>query len=187
MKFKRLITLLMAVVLSLSLSVPCFASENNDIVFTTIPLDQIPDHVIPLEFDSEEEARAYILAATNQENNSNSYENSSISPRATNGTATVDTYSVGAFSGTIALKVNYGTSGDNHTGYIKYVEAFTTYTGWTLGFEWKEARNGASITSSGKDVYAYSEGVLEWYIILEGIGKYYSQDISLSGYAYLIH
>ena len=88
---------------------------------------------------------------------------------------------------TISLYVEYTTSGPNNTGSITYQKAFTTCTGFTLGWNWKEKTIRSEITSDGKDIYASVNGTVNYYILIETdqleVG---SSEVNLSGYCYAI-
>jgi hypothetical protein len=88
--------------------------------------------------------------------------------------------------GSVNLRVAYGTSGDSHTGYVTYNDTYTTFTGFTLGFEWNESTCNSYVTSSGKDIFAYTSGTLDYYLFFDGFISLYSAPVSLSGYAYAI-
>ena len=78
-----------------------------------------------------------------------------IAPMATHEDVIVDQRKV-SFAGSINLGVAYSTSGDSNTGYITYHNAYTTFTGFTLGFDWVEQYCNSQVTSSGKDIYAHA-------------------------------
>lgn len=108
-----------------------------------------------------------------------------ISTRSTNGDILVDTkYLLGDG---IHLSVAYNTSGDNNTGYITYQNAYTTFSEFTVGFDWDESTCYSQVCSSGKDVYTYSSGVLKYYLMINGFINYYNDPVQLSGHASVVH
>lgn len=108
-----------------------------------------------------------------------------ITPMSTNYDVIVASRNVAIF-GKINLRVAYATSGSSHTGIITYQKAYTTFTGFTFGFGWDERICYSYVTASGKDIYAYTSGTLDYYILVEGFIKYYSVPVTLSGYAYAV-
>jgi len=137
---------------------------------------EIPSNVTPVSFKSDEEAVAYLNQVFN---NINVQTNFDILTRATNGNTTVATTKVS--TGTISLKLRYTTSGNGNTGTITSLDPYTTFTGFTLGFGWTENSIGATITSSRKDVYVYTDGTIDYYLLIDGLLKLYSRPISMSG------
>lgn len=101
--------------------------------------------------------------------------------RATDGNATVATQRLGVLGGSISLKLRYGTSGNGNTGTITYVDPYTTTSGITYSFVWREDNIGANIRSNGKDVYAYADGVIEAYLLVDGFLKLTETPVNLSG------
>ena len=172
------------------------ASEQKQLIdnINLIPISEndLPDGVIPMEFDSEEEAKLFILKIKNELDKSerhSSVEIPLINPllRITQGTATVAQQFISAGLAVISLKINYTTSGNNNTGRITSVSPYTDFTGFTLGFGWTQSDVGYQITPSEKDVYVWGNGVLDYYILIEGGIRIYSENRSLSGMAYLVH
>lgn len=64
---------------------------------------------------------------------------------------------------------------------------YTKMTGFTLGFEWIEIDSDSDIRSDGRDIYAWAEGELEYYLLIDGLIKVYTQDIELDGYLTIFH
>jgi hypothetical protein len=137
---------------------------------------EVPTNVNPVSFKSDEEAVAYINQVFS---NVDTRSNFDVIARATNGNATVTTTKVS--TSTISLKLRYSTSGNGNTGTITSLDPYTTFTGFTLGFDWTENTIGATISSSGKDVHVYTDGTLDYYLLIDGLIKLYSKPISMSG------
>lgn len=200
MRIKKLLTLLLTLILSLSFSVPCFASEDEAIIFKTISDSELPAGITPMEFKSEAEAKSFILASSNNESSyqmissidmdkslsSNTIISTSTVASGTDATIDVDSVTVAyGIMGTIYLKAHYGTSRPGKAGTITYINPYTEYTGFTYGFDWKESICSYSIRSGGKDAYIYAGGVLDWYLLIEGLLRVYSQPVSLGRICYL--
>ena len=96
--------------------------------------------------------------------------------------------SMGVAAGSINLYVEYTTSGAHNTGKITYHNAYSTLSGFTLGFSWKNVTTHSEVTKSGKDIYASCSGQITYYLLVDiGILELGSSDVSLSGYCYAIH
>lgn len=180
--------LALSTIFVLAISNVSFGSVNQRVTVNdlkTISADEIPNGIIPKEFSSDEEAVKYL----NKVYSSMSIESGEkiSESRSTNGNVTVATQRLGVLGGSISLKLRYGTSGDNHTGEVTYVDPYTTTSGITYSFEWREDNIGAEISSSGKDVYVYTDGVIIAYLLVDGLIKIDETPVSLSGYVPVIH
>lgn len=142
-----------------------------------------------LSFDSQEAADDYIeqmrtsLESTIQLNPSIEYNPLA---RSTQGSAVVAVKEV-IFNGKINLCVVYTTSGDSNTGTITHHNAYTTFTGFSYGFGWDESICSSQITSSGKDIYAYTAGVLTYNFLVDGFVELGREPVNLAGYCFAIH
>lgn len=178
------------------------SSSNDNITFKQISLADVPEGVVPAKFDTYEEAKQFIkkniinsenstiatadLVSTNNDEaivNNNIMSITTLASTAADYSSTVDTVSFGACG--VNLYVNYGTSGANHTGHVTYAEAHTKFTGFTLGFDWEA--NSCKAVIEGKDIYAYCNGTLHYYLLIDGMINLYNRSVNLSGYAYAIH
>lgn len=180
--------LVLCTVFTFAFSGISFGSVNRSVSvddLKTIQADEMPSGIIPKEFSSDEEAVKYL----NKVYASMSIENGREIPetRSTNGNVTVATQRLGVLGGSISLKLRYGTSGDNHTGMVTYADPYTTTSGITYSFDWREDSIGAEISSSGKDVYVYTDGVIIAYLLIDGLIKIDETPVSLSGYVPVIH
>lgn len=159
---------------------PPITEEN---LVDVLPED-VPEGVIPMEFDSEEEAMAFIDKYINNmviEEPENVLDTQT---RSTDRTLLVGEEAVGP-TASVKLYANYGTSGNASTGTITYIDPYTTFTGFTLGFHWEEKTIGYRIQSNKKDAYIYTSGQLDYYFILEGGIKLGSRKIDLGRTCYL--
>lgn len=82
---------------------------------------------------------------------------------------------------TVALWVDYTTSGASHTGVVTYHNAYTTFTGFTLGIAWHEISCHSEVTSSGKDILASAHGELAYYLLVDGFIELGREAVNLSG------
>lgn len=176
------------------------AAENQtyDEIFRKYNLQtasEIPEGIKPIKVNSEKEL-ARVLE--NIDNSINEHANkerqpvvidlsknrdSDFSPLATN-TYVADYVNIGVPGyGKIELKVRVSDNGS----YITSVIPFTNLTGFSLGFDWNETICSADIVSNGKDVRAWAEGELEYYLIIDGMIKVYSRTIELYGYLTIFH
>jgi len=203
---KRVFTAFLAIILfsTVGLSdVSASAKEKEQQIYTkgTFSLDEIPEGVTPLYFNSVEEADEYIaninssILANNelqklQKNELQNIDNETFDPLSA---ASMQTYSVlvsqyGDFPISpyeVKLNCNYTTSGD-HSGYIMNVDPYTSYEYITLFHTWTENACDYVISTSGKDIYVYAEGTLTYYFVIQGIGDVHSWPVSLSGWVYAI-
>ncbi len=208
---KKIVSILLSLSIIFSISITAFASEASN----SVPEDKIlvlPDvkvgqtlkipvgdaeyiddgrgNIIKISdlmsFDSQAEANNYI---DNLLNDKPIKYNPTISfapiKRATHGDVIVARQSVA--TGSINLGVVYTTSGDSHTGTITSHEAYTTFTGFTLGFGWDESLCSSQITSSGKDIYAVAKGTLTYNLLVDGFIELGRKSVYLDGYCYAIH
>lgn len=137
-------------------------------------------------FETEEEAAKFLETITSELSKSIQFNAATqITPMATYGDTLVSRKIV-SFTAYINLRVSYTTSGNSNTGYITSHNAYTTFTGFNLGFGWDERICYSQITSSGKDIYAYTSGTLDFYLLVDGFIRLYSKPVTLSGYAYAI-
>ena len=178
---KKMLALVLSAVMIFAFSVPAFAQElstgsTENII--TLPDCPVGERVrIPVEdagyivngagqlikisdlisFANQEEANSYIEMMENQLSVTTQYNPTiNLDARSTHGNALVASQDV-SFAGAIELRVAYTTSGNSNTGTITYHEAYTSFTGFTYGFEWEEKLCTSEITSSGKDVYARAQ------------------------------
>ncbi|WP_089608930.1 hypothetical protein [Dehalobacterium formicoaceticum] len=177
-----------------------FASEDQtyDEIFEAYGLktvSEIPNGVNPIEIKNEKEL-VYFLELINKSIDDHAKKekkpividlskniNSDASTFATR-TYTVDSYQIGVpLYGKVDLKVTVTDDGYRVTRAL----AFTNITGFTLGFDWDETTRGAEIYSNGRDVYAWAEGELEYYLLVNGTVRLYSKTISLDGYLMIFH
>ncbi len=107
------------------------------------------------------------------------------SARATHGDALVRSITYN-YLNTLALRVEYTTSGDANTGKITYHRAYTTFSGFTLGIAWNEITCNSQVTASGKDIYASANGELAYYLLIEGLIELGRESVNLSGYCYAV-
>lgn len=206
---KKLITLFLLVALVI---ITCFSNttvyakqQTHSNTHNIIALEDIPENVTPLYFDSVQEAEEYlssidqsVIEHNNKVNKEFQKIKNDLKPAVQNNTntlmaTTLSTYNYstivdhyGTFPSSpyeINLHCNYGTSGP-HSGSILYCSASTTFDHITLFFTWSESSCNYYI--AGKDIYCYANGNLTYYIIIKSIGNVYSWSINLSGYAHAI-
>lgn len=138
-------------------------------------------------FATQDDADNYISELRQQLSTPTQYNPSiNFNSRATHGDALVASQGIN-FVSSVNLRVAYTTSGNSNTGTITSHEAYTTFTGFTLGFDWEEEMCYSEITSSGKDIYAAAAGELTWYILVEGLIEFAREEIHLEGYCAAVH
>ena len=56
-----------------------------------------------------------------------------------------------------------------------------------IRFDWDERACGASIVSGGRDVYAWAAGTLDYYLLVNGVIRLYSEEVNLEGLVMIFH
>ena len=193
MNLKKMVFRLLSItiVFSMMCAISAFAETSRISVspktvedLKTVSPEEVPEGIVPMEFDSDESAVAYL---------NHIYSNMTLitgedipATYATNGNATVAEQRLGVLGGKVILKLRYTTSGNGNKGPNKKIEPYKTTSGITYSFDWREDSIGAEIASSGKDVYAYSDGVIIAYLLVDGLIKLDETPVSLNGFVALI-
>ncbi len=213
---KKLLSIILCLTMVFSLSATAFAAETETPTSSipkdkvlTLPYCQPGENIkIPvgdaeyiddgngnlikisdlLSFDTQAAANTYIDQILTELKNPIQY-NPTIDfkpkTRATHGDTIVAKQKI-SFAGSINLGVTYTTSGDSNTGKITHHEAYTTFTGFTLGFGWDESICSSQVTSSGKDIYAVTNGTLTYNLLVDGFVELGREPIHLEGYCWAI-
>lgn len=182
------IILALSLILSFILSSTVFAQSldsDTSIQLVAVSPEDVPEDVIPAEYNSLEEAIQFIeqnVKYNHEINKEPLFLENNIS-RATNRNLLVDEHTF--TGGSVKLYANYGTSGDASTGIITYISPYTVFDGFSLGYDWVEKSCGYTISSNKKDAYIYASGQLDYYLIIEGGIKLYSEHINLGRTCYL--
>lgn len=202
----KIIAILLVSLMVMSSGMPAFASENNqDQILkiseytqnrsTFIPLDENIKYIETLDgtlvaiedlpsFATREEANEYInMIHSNLDSIDFSETNViNLNQRTTTGDALVAKRTVIVdVTGTVELRLFYRTSGDGNTGEITYCEAYTRIQGFTPGYSWTENLVYEEISSTGKDVYAYGTGTLNYSLLVEGGLEIINEVVNLEG------
>ena len=142
--------------------------------FEPISLSEIPSGVIPLEFESHEEAKEYFKKLQEEREKIGetiiSYSNEQDIPRLKGGGVERHPIS-GALYG-LFVSINYDYVGGN-------VTISSYYTGFTFSIGWEQYH----VTYYWSDPYInYTiHGVEIWYIVIQGIGEIYRNPQTFSG------
>ncbi len=210
---KKFLSLTLAFVLALAISVPAFAAEPTSSIpqgkVLELPYCQPGDTIkIPvgdaeyiddgsgnlikisdlLSFETQEDANTYMNSVLSELEQTTQYNPSidfNLKTRATHGDAIVASKKI-SFAGHINLGVIFTTSGDHNTGTITHHKAYTTFTGFTLGFGWDESVCSSQITSSGKDIYAVANGTLTYNLLVDGFIELGREPVHLEGYCWTV-
>ncbi|MGF7144644.1 hypothetical protein HNQ56_003076 [Anaerotaenia torta] len=158
--------------------------ENTNISIKSATLEDIPEGIIPMQFNSEDEFQDYLKNFKITYNYDNLTGANSVGVMSTDDTVTVGSQSAGG--ATVTLYAAYGTSGDNHRGKITYCNPYTQLSGFTFALTWTQSTIGAEIKSNEKDVYIYTSGVIDVWAILPGGVKIASYPINISRTCYLV-
>lgn len=158
---------------------PEISIEFSEPTFTEVPLSEIPEEA--LSFDSEEEAIEYFNSIRSDSNsvdavalkNNNSYA------RAYQ-TALCNSINAG-FGG----KINLYVTCDVVNNKITSASPYTSFTGITFSYDWQQNSAGSTISTDRQRVDVYATGTLTGYVFISGIGNVYSENVYISGYAYL--
>lgn len=150
---------------------------------------EVPDGVQPVEVKSEEELIQLLESIKNARIEITSESSVvDVTPSGTFGISPLGSQSVlvdqvSWYIGSIKL---YARITDN--GYmVTSATAYTTLSGFTLGFDWDERACGASIVSGGRDVYAWAAGTLDYYLLVNGVIRLYSEEVNLEGLVMIFH
>ena len=133
------IILALSLILSFILSSTVFAQSldsDTSIQLVAVSPEDVPEDVIPAEYNSLEEAIQFIeqnVKYNHEINKEPLFLENNIS-RATNRNLLVDEHTF--TGGSVKLYANYGTSGDASTGIITYISPYTVFDGFSLGYDW---------------------------------------------------
>lgn len=192
---KMIITLMAMMVFSFSIANSAVAAEKDEYPLLadlkTISSEDLPDGIIPISFESQEEAEIFLSDLKNQISiiesqrylTADSNSNLDIGILATNSNLLVQELNL--YTCKISLYANYGTSGNSNTGTITYISPYTTMTGLTVGLDWTESNADYNISSNQKDAYIFANGTLNYYLLIEGLIKIGSDRVSLGRTCYL--
>ena len=197
MKAKKIISILMVTLLCLFTFVPVLAAESTDresFEKHTIAVDEVPDGITPDVANSEEEADAMAGELFNSLKQMSSeptteiiVENSGIQPR-----------NYVTFRNTIYRKLNSinlaGTKFaveasvrvrcfNRPNGNIEVVDA-VNYTscyleGFTMAIELVDTSAYTSVYNNGKTFTSYGAGTINYYVLINGVMKYYSSRVTI--------
>jgi|GEM_PF-2020375 hypothetical protein len=187
-KLKRTICLALGIMFLFGNSLSILAApeylEEQEIILEDITHAQIPANVIPLEFDTEEEAIEFIKQNTLAIQNTDElmYFINPLS-RVTTAHVVVSTMDFGIAK--LSLNASYTTSGNNKTGIITSISPYVAHSGFTLGVVWKEYNMGYTIANGGKDAYIYTNGCLEYYLLINGLIKLGAQNVGMGRTCFL--
>lgn len=185
-KFKVIVALLAFTLIMSPIST--FASTSNtllmdesDYTITTITAEDVPRNITPVEFDSEIEARNYFENVANELEKSKLQVNDiGIQTYGYNGSRYA---SKSLTTMTLNMYVSYRAEWNSTYGnyYSSAEKPSTDITGLTLGFGWRHNSSSSysNIGGNPQNLSAHGEGYLDYYIIIEGIIKYYTKTISI--------
>lgn len=203
MKLKKLASILLTGILLIGISMYAQASEitKSSFELEVISLDEIPDEITPLRFDTKGDAEEFLTeleknvslenknysdlrdrVAEMRKEESNSTP-SGISTYSTNYNMEVDVWS--AYSCKVKLSARYGTTKSGKVGTVTYVSPYTTFTGITLFASWNESLCDYYLYPSEKDAYIFAEGTVTMYFIIEDIGNFIDLPVSLGRLCHL--
>ncbi len=180
MRIKNVLFVILSMTLFLSSNV--FAAENNSIYsienLKVIDSSDVPENVIPIELN-ESELEDFIKSINDTEQFINETDNVieiNDKLRATDHHTKVDTQKVGMGTVNLNTYVTYS------NGQFTSASPYTTFTGFTYGFDWNQSVSDYEISRDKRSVDVYSSGELDWYILLNtGLTTVYTQQIDLDG------
>ena len=142
---------------------------------TLIKISDLPS------FDTQEEADRYMENFINALECAESENiNGSVEICSSHGDSIVDSRQISG--ATLRLRVSYTTYGDNFTGSVTSCQAYTTFSGVTVGLSWNEKTCYANIVGSRKkDIYAYAAGEVVQSLLVNGIIETGRRSVTLSG------
>lgn len=190
MKKSRLLIALLTFMFTLS-STSVFAVQNNikntvsDNVITSEIIDykDIPDNITPMIFSSKESADQYFENVVNSLKNTKSSE---VVP-------SVQTYDYRGYRYvqksrwpvTIVMEVPYLAKWSSRWGnyYASSDKPTTDISGVTMGFSWRPSPGStySDIGSNPTKLTAHGAGYLDWYVLVSGVIRYYSERVTIDG------
>lgn len=206
---KKIISTVLSLAMISAFAVPAMAAENtkeiqlpsyqeNDVFYVPIGNAQYVDfgdgNLVPVSdiptFNTQAEADAYVAeisaainSAPTEERIELDTENALLSSYSYDTVVATKAVSLG----NVKLHVAYTTSGANHTGSVTQHSAYTEMSGFTYGFDWEENSCYTTLQSSGKDIDAYANGTLKYYLLVNTNLEIYRASVTLSGTAWAIH
>lgn len=183
-----------------------FATSSNSIVYAADKsydeiskeynlktATEIPQNVTPIRINSEKEL---LTVLQNIDNDLAKFKNKpkktiviapensadGITAASTTRTYEADYYVVG---GTAKIRLMARVTSEYEQ--ITNVDEYTTFTGFTYGFDWVESAIGHDISSDKKDVEVWCSGQVDCYLLINGLIKYYSVPVDLNGYLMIFH
>lgn len=154
-------------------------SSNN---LQPISEEEISADTIVMNFDSIEEFEQFIAEAQSPlevslDNQSNNNLLDLFNPQTVNAATT--TFSKSQWHGASKLNL-YVTATKGSNGLITKTKVWTSHTGVTLGFHWKQNQAYATLSSTKKSGKAYGHGTFSWVVFVKGIGTLFSRDITMT-------
>ena len=145
----------------------------------TISSSQVPAGISPAVCKTQEEADMYLTKVVySLETQAQTASTVTVPKNATLRNAVLDTKTLGLIAN-VRLQLTYSTSNTQFT----YAKPYTTHTGLTFDTEWKQSSCGYTMNTAKTQVTAYAEGTATFYLIVKGLYKLYSRQISLRGVA----
>ena len=159
--FKKVMSLICATCMLVSMSIPAFA-QNTKTDISSIPEEKIlniPDNASHVEvgdaeyirtpqgnifkvselesFSTMDEASNFANQMFNNITHVDHTPSINLNSRITRGDVVLDEVLISSF-GYVKLHLSYTTSGDGHTGEVTRYDPYTTYAGFTYAVEWEE-------------------------------------------------
>ncbi len=179
---KNVFSVIVMIVLTMSLSITSLAKEDDKNLKTYgFNIEYVDKEELPKgaeEYDSLQEALDTFKGIVDSLEYKEPEDNE-IMPYSTSRDVLVKSYSNGVAK--VNLRCAYTTTGNANTGKVSSKKAYTTYTGLTISTSWKQSYASATLASSGKDILCKAGGVLNYNVIVEGIGTVISDSVTLSG------
>ncbi|QDP99391.1 hypothetical protein FOH38_01825 [Lysinibacillus fusiformis] len=187
MKFSKLLTASALALASTSIA-PAFAEEQSKTVETTsiTTMDQldekfnlqtvteIPEGVIPLEFDSIEEAVKYLEQATTNSSSNSTEDNNQLTQVVNALSSSTTTNKTGKFATTTAANlsatISYATLSNGMIDIISVTSRSTGDASWS----WSQSSYTTQKLDGGRSVGINIKGVLTQSIVVNGVLKNYS-------------
>lgn len=188
-KFKLLIVSLTFTFILTSNSV--FAAQNNNmaqegdnhIVSKSMSIQDVPDGITPMIFKSKEAADKYFENVVNDLNNTESSELIPI----------IQTYDYrgsryvqkSRWPVKIVMDVPYLAKWSSKWGnyYASADKPTTDISGVTMGFGWRPSPGStySNIGNNPTKLTAHGAGYLDWYVLVSGVIRYYSERVTIDG------
>jgi hypothetical protein len=189
----------MSVIVQASVAMPCeqdYTIENIDgkiVCVYLIDQEDVPDGIVPLNFDTVQEADEFIRNYTGMTagTSCDSDDDGLTSMQSVSGDVLVAEDQIPGIltSGTVVvqLRLDYTVSARSGTrARIESANPYISKFGFPVFADWETSNIYGYQGSDGKSYFSSARGQINYYIIIDGLTRFYTVPANLSGWSYLI-